>query len=309
MFYFHVCITHAYVCITHTYVCMYVCMFVYMVVMYVSMFVCMYLYMYVRMYVSQICLYVCMDMNNDYHHHLCVSIIIIIHLGTPTKLSPLYAGAVFPRSAKTITTTIPSIDVDDDDNGSDDDDDDVVGGVDHDDHDDGAIMGMSIIDDYNNTGNSDENYVDRRMIVRNDDGIGFDDNISRDRGQWVRTVGDGVVDNSTSITTTTATSSSTSTLLSSINDELNYITLMERYADAQNHRLIILLMRDSNCYIYHHLNSHVLITQTLDLYNSLYLNLSIISINLFLSILLNMYLFSALLDIYKTMKDNGVREV
>jgi len=182
-----------------------------------------------------------MDMNNDYHHHLCVSIIIIIHLGTPTKLSPLYAGAVFPRSAKTITTTIPSIDVDDDDNGSDDDDDDDdVGGVDHDDHDDGAIMGMSIINDYNNTSKSDEKYVDGRIIVRNDDRIGIDDDNSRDRGQWVRTVGDGVVDNSTSITTTTSTSSSsfssTSTLLSSITDELNYITLMERYADAQNHR-------------------------------------------------------------------------
>ena len=188
------------------------------------------------MYVSQICLYVWMDVNNDYHHHLCVSIIIIIHLGTPTKLSPLYAGAVFPRSAKTITTTIPSINVDDDDNGSDDDDDDG-GDYDDDDH-DGAIMGMSIIDDYNNTGKSDENYVDRKMIVRNDDGIGIDDNNSRDRDQWVRTVGDGVVDNSTSITTTTSTSSSTSksTLLSAINDELNYITLMKRYADAQNHR-------------------------------------------------------------------------
>ena len=190
--------------------------------------------MYVSMFV---CMYVCMDMNNDYHHHLCVSIIIIIQSGTPpTKLSPLYAGAVFPRSAKTITTTIPSINVDDDDNGSDVDDDDDGGGVDHDDH-DGAIMGMSIIDDYN-TGKSDEKYLDRRMIVRNDDGIGIDDNNSRDGDQWLRNSGDGVVDDSTSITTASTSSSSTttSTLLSSINDELNYITLMERYADAQNHR-------------------------------------------------------------------------
>jgi hypothetical protein len=191
--------------------------------------------MYVRMYHTS------MDMNIFYHHHLFASIIIIIHSGTPpTKLSPLYAGAVFPRSAKTISTTIPSINVNDDDdndNGGDVDyDDDDGGGVDHDDHDDGAFMGMSIIDDYNNSGKSDEKYVDsRRMINSSDDRIGIiDDNNSRDGDQQrVRNADDVVDDNSISLATTTSLSISS---LSSINDELNYITLMERYADAQNHR-------------------------------------------------------------------------